>query len=346
MYLEYLFPNQNLSSSLKRVNVRDAYQDSRRVKKGGLFFIIERKSFDIYSCLDNLESKVSVFVAPRQAKEKLRGRINKKPVIYVKDVESQLRRVANILYSHGRNNFEFIGVTGTNGKTTVSFIIYEALKSMGKGVSLLGTVKHYLGSLKQRAVNTTPGFLDLRKMLKRVQKEGDEFVVMEVSSHALSQRRAEGIDFSRCIFTNLSREHLDYHKTMQEYFLAKRKLFFGHKNKMAIVNADDYYGRKLISQLPEAITYGINHQSEYQARNLKLGYWGANFDLVAAGKVYPMTTHLYGRHNIYNILGAVAALASLGFPLTGIISAIASFKPVDGRLQKICGNIFIDYAHT
>ncbi|MDD3296236.1 MAG: UDP-N-acetylmuramoyl-L-alanyl-D-glutamate--2,6-diaminopimelate ligase [Candidatus Omnitrophica bacterium] len=346
MYLEYLFPSQRLNNSLKGINIKDVYQDSRLVKKGCLFFIIERESFDIYSCLRNLEAKVSVFVAARQAKKKVNCLINKKPVIFVKDVEKELRRVSDILYRHSRNTFKFIGVTGTNGKTTVAFIIYEVLKSMDKDVSLLGTVKHCLGSKEQRAVNTTPGFLDLRKMLVRVQEEGSEFVVMEVSSHALSQRRIEGIDFEKCVFTNLSREHLDYHKTMRDYFLAKQRLFFGHKNKAAIVNADDYYGRKLISRLPAVITYGVNRESEYRAKNLKLGPWGSSFSLVAGGKVYPVTTCLYGKHNIYNILAAVAALASLGFPLPGIISAVASFKPVDGRLQKICDNIFIDYAHT
>lgn len=243
-------------------------------------------------------------------------------------------------------NLKIIGITGTNGKTTTAFLIYHLLKEMGRKPSLIGTIKYIIGSKVYKASLTTPGFVDLGKLLKKAEDSGSRFVVMEVSSHALAQGRVKGLKFSRCIFTNLSRDHLDYHKTLNNYFNTKKKLFFSQETPFSLINVDDQYGRKIFKKIKRGLSFAITAQSDFKAENIVLGKRGSCFNLVFSGEAYSVKTRLCGRHNVLNILGALGLAFSLGFSLSRLVKAVSSFKPVEGRLEPVAPNIFIDYAHT
>ncbi len=241
---------------------------------------------------------------------------------------------------------KFIGVTGTNGKTTTTFLIYHLLKKMAQRACLIGTVKYIIGSKEYKPTHTTPDSAALEGLIKKIKKEGVKFVVMEVSSHGIVQERIKQIIFSRCVFTNLSREHLDYHKTMKNYFKAKEKLFLDNKAALSLINIDDNYGRKIFKRVTLKLSYAICANADFRAQNISLTRKGSQFDIIFSGKLYPVTTNLYGRHNVLNILGAVSVVHSLGFSIPRILKYVVSFKSVKGRLEQITKDVFVDYAHT
>ena len=243
-------------------------------------------------------------------------------------------------------NLKIIGITGTNGKTTTAFLIYHLLKKLGQKASLIGTIKYIIGSKVHKARLTTPSFIDLRKILKKIKDTDSNFVVIEVSSHGLVQGRTKGLKFCRCLFTNLSRDHLDYHRTMESYFSAKKKLFFPQKGALSLINIDDDYGKKIFRGLKRALSFSIKTPADYRAENIVLGKKGSSFEMASSRKQYPVKTHLCGKYNVLNILGAVGLVSSLGFPVSQIIKAVSSFKPPKGRLESVASGIFIDYAHT
>jgi len=243
-------------------------------------------------------------------------------------------------------NPKIIGITGTNGKTTTAFLIYHLLKRMGQKTSLIGTIKYIIGSKAYKASLTTPGFIDLHKILKKIKDIGSHFVIIEVSSHALVQGRVKGLRFCRCLFTNLSRDHLDYHKTMKSYFSAKKKLFFPQRPELSLINIDDCYGKKIFKGLRRALSFGIKTPADFKAEDIVLEKRSSYFKITSARKRYPVKTRLCGKHNVLNILGAVGVVSSLGFPLPEVIKAVSSFKPPEGRLEPVALDIFIDYAHT
>ena len=243
-------------------------------------------------------------------------------------------------------NPKIIGITGTNGKTTTAFLIYHLLRRMGQETSLIGTIKYIIGPKAYKAKLTTPGFTDLGNILKKIKDTGSNFVVIEVSSHGLLQGRVKGLKFSRCLFTNLSRDHLDYHKTMKSYFSAKKKLFFPQKGALSLINIDDYYGKKIFKGLDKALSFAIRAPADLRAENIVLGKGGSYFEVVSSRKRYFVKTHLCGKYNVLNILGAVGLVSSLGFSLSEVVKAVSSFKPPKGRLEPVASDIFIDYAHT
>lgn len=245
MKLENLLTLGNRDNTLSNLDIRGISDDSRCVGKGDLFFIIPRPSFDIFSVLTAVESQVAAFAAPRESREHLKNLIIHKPVIYLDNIEKEFERIADNFYGFTDNRLTFIGVTGTNGKSTTTYLIYQLLKKMGGLCALIGTVEYRIGGRTYKSHHTTPDFLTLRKLLKPMASSLRGFVVMEVSSHALTQARVRGIIFSRCLFTNLSRDHLDYHKTMDGYFEAKKLLFLDNPQALSIINADDSYGRKI-----------------------------------------------------------------------------------------------------
>ncbi|MCK4912262.1 MAG: UDP-N-acetylmuramoyl-L-alanyl-D-glutamate--2,6-diaminopimelate ligase [Candidatus Omnitrophica bacterium] len=243
-------------------------------------------------------------------------------------------------------NLKIIGITGTNGKTTTAFLIYHLLKKMGQKTSLVGTIKYLIGSKTYKAKLTTPGFIDLGKIIKKIKEAGSDFVVIEVSSHGLIQGRVKGLKFCRCLFTNLSRDHLDYHKTMKNYFNAKKKLFSSPKNVISFINIDDCHGRKIAKELKKASSFAIKSQADFRAENIVLEKNQSSFEIVSSHKRYKVKTHLCGRYNVLNILGAVGLVFSLGFPLSKLARAVSSFRSPPGRLEPVAKDLFIDYAHT
>ncbi|MCM8830929.1 MAG: UDP-N-acetylmuramoyl-L-alanyl-D-glutamate--2,6-diaminopimelate ligase [Candidatus Omnitrophica bacterium] len=328
------------------VKIKSICDDTRVVKKGDAFFIIERKNFDIFSAIKQLMNKVSVFVADIKDKERVLSLINKTPIIFVKNIRKHFFKAIDLFYNFNPYDFNFIGVTGTNGKTTVSTLIYHILKNLGYKSALLGTVKYIIKDKEYPPLYTTPDYLLLRKVLAKAKKENVKYVVMEVSSHAIVQDRIKGIQFFRCIFTNLTRDHLDYHKTMREYFNAKRKFFIENKNALAILNIDDFYARQIAKEVNWKLTYSLENKADIVAKNIKLDRKKTEFDLLYKDTTFHINTPLLGRYNVYNILAAIGCAISYGFLIDEIISAVATFKGVDGRLQQVADDIFVDYAHT
>ena len=243
-------------------------------------------------------------------------------------------------------NLKIIGITGTNGKTTTAFLIYHLLKKMGQKTSLIGTIKYIIGPKAYKARLTTPGFVEMGEIFKKIKESESDFVVIEVSSHGLVQGRVKGLKFSRCLFTNLSRDHLDYHKTMKNYFNAKKKLFFSQKNLISFINIDDSYGKKIAKGLNKAFSFAIKASADFKAENISLRKNGSCFEIESSSERYKIKTRLCGRYNILNILGAVSLVSSLGFPLSKVVKAVNSFKPPLGRLEPVAKDLFVDYAHT
>jgi len=282
-----------------------------------------------------------------------RGALNRRAsLIEVPDARKALSLLAAEYYGRPAGKMRVIGVTGTNGKTTVTYLIEAILRGHRAVPAVIGTVNYRYGGKVFPSKNTTPGPLALHALLKRMLRSGASHTVMEVSSHALDQERAGNIDFSAAIFTNLTRDHLDYHKDFARYFAAKAKLFSGlPASSTAIVNADDPYGRRLRA-LTRArfVTYAIRRDAAVRAKKISLGVGGSSFILEAGGARVRITTPLIGIHNVYNILAAAAWAISEGISLDTIRGALADFSRVPGRLEKVEGgkgfSVFVDYAHT
>lgn len=273
--------------------------------------------------------------------------------IKVKDTRKALAKLASEFYGDPSSKVKVIGVTGTNGKTTITYLVEALLKEARLSPAVIGTINYRFKNKVMASKNTTPGPLELQGMLKNMADKGVDYVVMEVSSHALDQNRVDGINFSSAIFTNLTQDHLDYHKTMGDYFLAKAKLFQGLKEKsVSIINTDDEYGRRLkrLIRGRRIITYGIRNKADLKAKRIRMDVGGAEFTLKGLKNEFNLKTRLAGEHNIYNILAAVSWALSEGLSLRVIRSALERFDLVPGRLEKIASpkgfSVFVDYAHT
>jgi UDP-N-acetylmuramoyl-L-alanyl-D-glutamate--2,6-diaminopimelate ligase len=241
-----------------------------------------------------------------------------------------------------------IGITGTNGKTTTAFLVRHLLEEAGVRSGLLGTVKRVVGGVEEEVERTTPEAVDLQATFRRMLDGGDRACAMEVSSHALELGRASGIRFACRVFTNLTQDHLDFHPTMEDYFLAKRGLFDGPGP--AVVNLDDEYGRRLAAELDEPITFAVERDADYRARDVRFDLTGARFICETPDGAIPMESPLPGLFNVQNVLAAVASVRAVDVPLEGIAGALAGFGRVPGRFEPVDEGqdfgVLVDYAHT
>ncbi|MCX7648890.1 MAG: Mur ligase family protein, partial [Elusimicrobiales bacterium] len=243
--------------------------------------------------------------------------INRKDAIVLrtKDILKTLSVSSKNFYSNPSEKLNLIGITGTKGKTTTSFIIEKILNYNGIKTGVIGTI-NYRSSKRiiSEAENTTPLACKLNMLLDEIIKDGDEAAVMEVSSHSLKLKRVEDIQFNSAIFTNLQSDHMDFHKTMEDYSRSKLILFellnkSDKKNKTAILNEDDPFSteiKKVLSKEIKILTYSIEKNSDIKAKNIELNPWGSTFDIEHEGEKYEFKTELIGKHNIYNILAALA----------------------------------------
>jgi len=346
MELKKILPNQKLNKNISALSIKNINDDSRSAAPGDAFFVLAGKAFDVFSVLKSIEDKVSCFIASNKNKKEVIDCNLQAPVIFVNNIDCVYRKAVDIFYGFDTRNFKFIGITGTKGKTTTAFLLYHLLGSLKQNVSLLGTIKYIIGKKEYEASHTTPDYLRSRKIFNEIKKENSKYIVMEVSSHGIEQQRVSGINFSRCVFTNLSREHLDYHKTMNNYFSAKRKFFTQNKNAVSIINKDDKYGLRIIKGLKKVITYGSKQKADFTAKNIIIDKSGIQFELYYKGKKHCVESVMLGKHNVFNILAAIVTTFSLGFSLDDIIKHIATFKGVEGRLQEVSSGIFVDYAHS
>lgn len=279
-------------------------------------------------------------------------------VIAVVSTRAALMQLAAAYYGEPSRGLLCVGVTGTNGKTSTSLLLEKILTDAGLLTGVLGTIDHHLGNRKWEASLTTPDPMTLQGRLREFADLGARAVAFEVSSHALVQARADAIQFDAAIFTNLTRDHLDYHHTMDAYFAAKMRLFTellersNKKNVFAIVNTDDEWGKKVVpATRARLVTFGQSGQ-DFSFQVSKTDFSGTEFKLVlkAAGRTMRGFIPLVGIHNIYNAVGALAAAVSVGIPLDLVMASLERFAGVPGRLQRVLNdkgkNVFVDYAHT
>jgi UDP-N-acetylmuramoyl-L-alanyl-D-glutamate--2,6-diaminopimelate ligase len=270
------------------------------------------------------------------------------PEVLVPSVRAAMGKIAARFYGEPTRELRVIGITGTNGKTTTAFLTRAILEATGTQCGLIGTVKYVVGGDEREAVRTSPEALDLQRAFRAMLDGGDRACAMEVSSHALELRRVEGIEWACRVFTNLTQDHLDFHKTMEDYFLAKRRLFLSG-DAPSVVNIDDPYGARLAEQV-QAITYGIGGDADFRAENVAFDAGGATFRLVAPSGRADARIRLPGLFNVSNALAAVAACVQLGVPLAEAAEALADAERVPGRLEPVDEGqdfaVLVDYAHT
>jgi UDP-N-acetylmuramoyl-L-alanyl-D-glutamate--2,6-diaminopimelate ligase len=273
--------------------------------------------------------------------------------IRVRDSRRALALAANAWYGRPSRSMTVIGMTGTNGKTTTSYILKSILEHWGKKVGLIGTIQYMIGDAASQATRTTPESLEFQALLHDMRAAGCSHVVTEVSSHALAQKRVDGTLFRAGIFTNLTRDHLDFHRTMDDYFLSKRRFFVEllGPNAAAVINHDDSWGRRLAEGLDaEAYTYGLETGADLMASEINTSFGGLKFRISTRGRTYEVSSPLVGLPNVYNILAAAGAAASVGVPWEVILEGIRKSSPVRGRFEKVeAGQKFlavVDYAHT
>jgi UDP-N-acetylmuramoyl-L-alanyl-D-glutamate--2,6-diaminopimelate ligase len=326
--------------------------DSRQVRPGWLFVAIPGSKLDGSAFIEDAVTRGAVAVVAQSF-------CPQKDVtaIRVPNAREALARLAAAFYGNPSRRLRVAGVTGTNGKTTVAYMMRDILEAAGQPCGLIGTVEYRLGNRVIPASRTTPDSLSLQSYLAQMLQNGCTAAVMEVSSHALDQERAWGIAFDAALFTNLTLDHLDYHRTMEAYYEAKRKLFMalGREGKAAsaIVNIDDPYGRRLAADpavKADVISCGRSPDALVRAEEVRLSASGTAFRAVTPWGTADGSLRLLGAYNIANALAALAACCALGVPLDAALQRLARMKAVPGRLEEVpCTRgfkVFVDYAHT
>jgi UDP-N-acetylmuramoyl-L-alanyl-D-glutamate--2,6-diaminopimelate ligase len=353
MQLKYLIQNLKeavVSGSTEREITGLAY-DSRKVRPGTLFVALRGEKVDGLAFLEPAIAAGAVAVLAENIEADSRITAVKTP-----HARAALAEVAAAFFQQPAQRLKMLGVTGTNGKTTTTFLIKHICEKELLRCGLLGTVRYEIGDRILPAARTTPESLDIHEMLSQMRSAGCKAAVMEVSSHALAQERVRCIEWDCAVFTNLTQDHLDYHGTMERYFEAKSLLFTGlggqKKKATAVINADDRYGAKLTRMCGEVpvVTYGLGARADFRASEVKTDFSGTSYQLDARGKSFLVRLPLIGRFNVYNSLAAIAAAASIGIEVRHAVVALANAPHVPGRLEaapiKRQFRVFIDYAHT
>ena len=333
-------------------NVKDIAIDSRSVEPSSLFICIKGYTVDGHDYAQQaVNSGATIIVTERELE--ITGNAAQ---ILVPSTERALGLLAAKFFDYPSNDIEMFGVTGTNGKTSVSGIIHNIFIGLGEKSALSGTIGFNLNGVLYESANTTSDALSTQQMIFRAKMEGCRAMVMEVSSHGLALGRLAGVDYDVAIFTNLTHDHLDFHGTMEEYGHAKGLLFsqLGQdlsKNKHVVLNADDAWSERYAATTPFPVwTYGLKNECSFRAVNETYGDGKTHFDMVTPIGTFPITMNLLGEFNIYNVLAATAALYARGYDLQAVIEQIESLPPVKGRMEKVDTDlplqIFVDYAHT
>jgi UDP-N-acetylmuramoyl-L-alanyl-D-glutamate--2,6-diaminopimelate ligase len=353
MTFEQLLDGAEILAHSGNPDVTGVEYDSRRVKPGFVFVAMRGESSDGNRFIDQAIKAGAVAVVTDSAAEQQREGVGWAVVPHGRRA---LARLSANFYKRPAERIALTGITGTNGKSTTAFLIESILAAAGRKSALVGTIEYHVAGRVYPAPHTTPESLELARLLNEALGSGATDAVMEVSSHALAQERVYGVPFDVAVFTNLTRDHLDYHKTMDEYFAAKRILFEGcgtDPPRVSVTNVDDEYGAKLaeFSRKHSSVvsTYGWE-RGDYHAANVEISPRGTRFDLITQQEKIAIFTPLIGRVNIYNALAAAGACHARGCDFKSIARGIESLTHVPGRFQRVdCGQPFtvvVDYAHT
>ncbi|MCJ7546201.1 MAG: UDP-N-acetylmuramoyl-L-alanyl-D-glutamate--2,6-diaminopimelate ligase [Deltaproteobacteria bacterium] len=332
------------------LDITDISYHSHRVKEGHLFVAIPGTKQDGHHFLEEVVAKG----ARAAIVEQMPPHSVDIPLVVVKDARNALAQVSAAFFSHPSREITLVGITGTNGKTTTSYLIESIIKAAGREAGVIGTINYRLGGKEQPAPTTTPQSYDLQRLLREMVTAGMSYAVMEVSSHALDQERVRACHFDVGVFTNISPEHLDYHEDMERYFAAKKRLFHeflpeSEKDPWAILNLDDPLLRGLEQELPplRTMTYGLD-QGEVRAPKREISLTGIRATLAAPFGAMEIESALSGEYNLYNILAATAIGIALGIPFEAIIRGIKDLALVPGRMEQIGKGkpwVLVDYAH-
>jgi UDP-N-acetylmuramoyl-L-alanyl-D-glutamate--2,6-diaminopimelate ligase len=334
--------------------VESVAYDSRRVQTNSMFVALRGEKTDGHRFIGQaIDHGASVIVAEREEKHP------RATCVVVENTRTALAEIAVAFYRRPAERLKLAGITGTNGKTTTSFLLKHICEQAGLRCGLIGTVRYEIGERILPATRTTPESLDLQELLASIVNAGCRAAAMEVSSHALAQERTSGIEWDVAVFTNLSQDHLDFHGTMENYFEAKARLFTQllvqqkKRKPVAVVNIDDRYGEQLLGKINNnvsVITCGSGMRADFRASNYRAGFAGTSYQLEARGRSYLVRLPLIGRFNVANSMAALAAATAFGINLRQAVLALAKSPQVPGRLEMVPAKrkfqVFVDYAHT
>ena len=322
--------------------------DSRRAEPGSLFFCVPGHVADGHAFAPYaVQAGASALVVEHDVD--VEGPVTK---VYVADARSAMAQAAARFYDEPTEGLRVVGITGTNGKTTTAFLIRHVLESLGLKTGLMGTVQQVVGGVGEPVERTTPEAIDLQRTFRRMVDAGDRFCAIEVSSHALELRRTLGIRFAVATFTNLTQDHLDFHADMEGYFQAKRRLFVHERSERHAINADDEYGRRLLAESDDAVSFSVSGAEEATLRATEVSFdaLGSRFVCVEGADEVEVRSGLPGLFNVENQLAALASLRCLGFGLHEAADALGSAPRVPGRFEPIDEGqdfgVLVDYAHT
>lgn len=369
MKLKELFKGIEIErfSGRNGIEIRGLKSDSKKVMPGDLFIALRGSKFDGHDFVEEaVERGAACLVVEEDYSSRGALRLpynynyNQQKVLVasivrVQDTKKILSQLCKNFYSKSIEAVKLIGVTGTNGKTTTTYLLESIFKKTKRECGVIGTVNYRFLDRVIPPTNTTPGILDTYNLLDQMKKNYVDYCILEASSHSLAQGRIDGLLFEAGIFTNLTAEHLDYHRTIEDYLKAKLRLFDKIKEKgNAIVNIDDPYSKVVINKIVERglhlLTYGIKFRAEAKAEKIYQTLKGIEFTIDFSGEKFKISSPLIGLHNVYNILAAFSCATALGFGFSEIIEGIEKLSIVPGRLERInLGQdflIFVDYAHT
>jgi len=327
------------------VDIKHITYNSKDVIEGSLFICIEGfKADGHHFAQEAVDRGAKALIISKDIN--INGDVT---LVKVNDTRKAMAIIASNFYKKPAEKMKIIGITGTNGKTTSTFMMKSILEAYGQKIGLIGTIYNIIGDKIIEAKRTTPESLDLQCLFKEMADNNCTYCVMEVSSHSLELDRVYGIDFEVGIFTNLTQDHLDFHKTMENYFKAKLKLFDRAKN--AIINIDDDYGKEALRYVKgNILKYGIDSVADVYAKDITMSDEGTKFKLCYDSNEIEVNLHLPGKYNVYNALGCAAAALSLGIDINTIKKGLEDLKAVPGRSERIKAKqgftVIIDYAHT
>lgn len=321
--------------------------DSRVKTNNGLFVCIEGYTVDGHDYIQSaIENGAKAIIIQKNPEIQIPEGIT---LIKVKDTRATMAIIGANFYDHPSDEMALVGITGTNGKTTTTYLIAWILESLSKKIGIIGTIENRIGDQVIKAERTTPESLDLQKLLRTMKTEDVSHTIMEVSSHALALDRVKGVRYKIGMFTNLSLDHLDFHKTEENYLAAKTKLFT--MCDMGVVNIDDSHAKAMTDVKGyDLYTFGIDNPADFMGEDIVITDKGVAFSLVTKDGKYPVFMPIPGKFSVYNALGAIAATYLLGVDLDHIIEALAKVPGVPGRIQSVPStrdfSVIVDYAHT
>jgi len=337
--------------SAEELEIRQVACDSRKVQPRALFFALHGAKADGNTFIRDAVSRGAAAIASEDAAPAAIP--SSVPWIQVRQARKALAVAAANFFAHPAAALQLVAVTGTNGKTTTTSLIDAIVKASGAKTGLFGTIAYHTPLGEYPAPNTTPESVDLQGFLAEIRDAGGKFGVLEASSHSLAMDRLWGCHFAAAVFTNLTREHMDYHKTFEDYFAAKKRLFEGTgagAPEVAVLNTDDEYGKRLSGMAKKTVSYGLESDADITTKKFQLTFNGLTFTAQTPSGKVQVASPLVGRINVYNILAAIGAAQALGLSNEVIEAGIRSLESVSGRFQRIdLGQpyfVVVDYAHT